>query len=186
MTLVATGKQLLDIEKILHEQVGIGMGQKIADFGCGNGFNTLIAAQLAGGKGQVYAVDVLKSTLETVASEAKRLNILNVKTVWSNIELLGATRITESSLDVSMVIHTIYQAADKLTFFKEVARLTKPGGIVAIIDWAMAESPVGPPLDHRVSEEDIRTILGRLPDLQETERFNPGAYHYGLLYKKLG
>lgn len=186
MPLVATGKQLLDMETILHDQVELGAGQKVADFGCGNGYNTLIAAQIVGGKGQAYAVDILKTTLQTVQSEARRLNITNVKTVWSDIEMIGATKIAEQSLDFGLVVHTIYQVKDKLSFFKEVSRLIKPDGKVVIIDWTVEKSPVGPPLDHRVSEEEVRTVLQQVPDLQEAEGFNPGNYHYGLVYTKLG
>lgn len=185
MALVATGKQLLNPEEILANQVGISVGQKVADFGCGHGFFALTAAKIVGGKGQVYAVDILKSALEMVEAEARRQQILNITTVWSNIEMYGATKITENSLDVALIIHTVYQLDSLDNFFQEVVRLVKPGGKIVIIDWEKKKTPIGPTLEHRISEEEVRHQLANSSSLKEVEYFRPGQYHYGLIYKKV-
>lgn len=187
MPLVATGNQLLNMEQVLAEQVGLGAGMFVADMGCGNGFNALVAAKLVGGKGRVYAVDVLKSCLSTVETEARRHNLLNIKTVWSNVEIFGATKIPEETLDFALLIHTLYQVeASKISdFLKETTRLLKPDGKIAVIDWTRQESPIGPPVDHRISEEVVRKGAQQLPNLQEASSFTPGDYHYGLIYNKI-
>jgi len=185
MALVATGKQLLNPEKILGEQVGITTGQKVADLGCGHGFFALTAARLVGGRGQVYAVDILKSALEMVEAEARRQQILNLTTVWSNIEMYGATKIPAESLDVALIIHTIYQLDNVKAFLQEAARLVKSGGKVVIIDWEKGKSPLGPPEENRKSAEEVKEYASQINELQEAELFNPGQYHYGLIYKKV-
>lgn len=184
MVLVATGKQLLNPEKILGEQVGIASGQKVADLGCGHGFFSLTAARLVGPKGQVYAVDILKPALEMLEAEARRQQILNITTVWSNVEMYGATKIPDESLDFALVIHTIYQIDDILSFLREADRLLKIGGELVVVDWEKSKSPVGPPIENRKSKQEIRDFCSQISDLKEIEQFNPGQYHYGLIYRK--
>ena len=61
---VSGGKELLDIQDILENRLGIVYGAKVADLGCGgNGFFTFKVARLVGKTGLVYAVDGLKMVL---------------------------------------------------------------------------------------------------------------------------
>lgn len=181
----ASGKQLLDIKKVLTEHVGMKPAMKVADLGCGNGYNSVAAAEVVGSRGQVYAVDILKNALKTVDQEARHHNLQNIKTIWSNIEIPGATAIPHESLDVALVIHTLYQVQHVMEFMQETLRLVKPGGTIAIIDWQKDGSPIGPPPNHRIAADDIRHTLASVNGLKLVSEFNPGQYHYGLLYKKL-
>jgi len=63
---------LFDIAGILSK-MGIEERQQVAELGCGNfGFFVFPLARLVGRYGQVYAVDILKSTLEQITKEAKK------------------------------------------------------------------------------------------------------------------
>ncbi|MGB0757555.1 MAG: class I SAM-dependent methyltransferase [Patescibacteria group bacterium] len=185
MVLVPAGKQLLDIEKVLGQHVGITSNMKVADLGCGNGYNTIAAAKLVGGKGQVYAVDILKTALATVDQEARRHNLNNIKTIWSDLEILGATQIPEQSIDVALVVHTLFQVKNIPDFIQETLRIVKPSGAIAVIDWHKNDLAVGPPPNHRISEEEVKDAIGQVSGIKLAEEFNPGQYHYGLIYKKL-
>jgi len=185
MTLIPSGKQLLNIEDVLKKQTELTEGMKVADLGSGNGFNSLAAAKIVGGRGQVYAVDVLKTALATVETEARHHHLNNIKTIWSNIEIYGATKIPDESLDMVLIIHTLFQVNNISEFIREAIRLLKPSGKIVIIDWEAKASPLGPPLDHRISEDSVKQKLAQVAGLKEISSFNPGQYHYGLLYKKL-
>jgi precorrin-6B methylase 2 len=88
------GTSLLDPEKILRNELQLGAKSRVADLGCGTmGYFTLAAARLVGREGLVYAIDVLKDVLSSVASRASLENLDNVKTVWSNLEIPEATQI---------------------------------------------------------------------------------------------
>lgn len=183
MPLVATGTQLLNPEKILIK-AGVTQGMKVADLGCGNGYFTLTAAKLVGSQGQVYAVDIMKTALASVSREAERQGIYNIRTVWSNVEIYGATNIPQETLDVCLIVHTLYQVDNGKEFIREADRLVAPGGKIVVIDWEKKKTPIGPPESDRVFEDEVRSIFGQFPQLQELENFSPGKYHFGLIYKK--
>ena len=93
---------LFDITAILSK-IGIGEKQSVAELGCGNfGFFVFPIARLVGRYGRVYAVDVLKSTLEQIAREAKKENFTQIYPVWSNLEIFKATKIETNSLKTAL------------------------------------------------------------------------------------
>lgn len=184
MTNIATGTKLLNPQEIL-KKIRLEKGMKLADLGCGNGYFTLTAAQIVGDHGQVYAVDIMKSCLETIKREAQRHNLLNIKTVWSNLEILGATKIPLGLMDFVLIIHALYQSQQKQNFLKEAISFLKIGGKLLIIDWKKTNILLGPPLAQRVEAEEIKNLLSNNKQLKLLEEFVPGEYHYGLLYEKL-
>ena len=99
---------------------------KVADLGCGSsGHFVFPSAKLVGKKGIVYAVDILRTTLETVNKRARIENLANIKTVWSNLEIFGATKIEAGSLDVGLLINTLYQSHKRAEILRESIRLLK-------------------------------------------------------------
>ena len=92
-------------------KIGVDAGMAVGDLGCGNlGYFAMISAKRVGKSGLVYAVDILKSALESVANIARQNGLDNVKTVWSNLEMLGATRGPEGTLDVIFLHNVLFQS----------------------------------------------------------------------------
>ena len=119
---------LFDIDSILRK-ITVEEGQKVAELGCGNfGFFVWPLAKLVGRRGNVYAVDILKSTLEEIKRQALKDNLPQVKTVWSNLELFKATEIETSSLDCALLINVLYQSDKRTDIIREAIRLLKRNG----------------------------------------------------------
>ncbi|MFH1171475.1 MAG: methyltransferase domain-containing protein [bacterium] len=183
MQKVPGGNELLNPAKLL-KRAGVSMNMHVGDFGCGGmGYFTLQAARMVGDHGRIYAVDILKSALTSVASVAKQDGIQNVRTVWSNVEMYGATKIPAASLDTALVKNVLFQTKKRLDFLREVVRLLKPGGVVMIVDWKTSGSPLGPLHQDRVPPDEVRKIAATLA-LKEKEAFEAGPYHFGLLFEK--
>lgn len=178
------GNELLNPLFILNK-VGLEEGMKVGDLGCGGrGFFTLQAARLVGDKGTVYGVDVLKSALQSLKSEAEANGIYNVKPVWSNLEIYGATKINDGFLDVALIINVLFQVKEKDIVLKEAWRMLKREGKLLVIDWKKTGAPFGPPVEMRVSKERVKKIAESL-NLILLEEFEAGNYHYGLIFKKV-
>ena len=183
MVYISGGTELLDAEKNLA-RLGIKAGMHVADLGCGGAGHFIIpAAKLAGGEGRAYAVDVQKSVLSTVVGRARLEGISNIKTVWSNIETVGATNIPAGSLDAVFIINTLFQSKQHENICREAVRLLKPGGKLLIIDWEQTGSAFGPPPVDRVKPPAVQSITGQL-GLRQIEQFNAGPNHYGFIFQK--
>lgn len=183
MPISAGGNELINPFAVL-EHLGIESGSNVADLGCGGAGHFIIpAAQIVGTNTVVYAVDILKSVLHTVSSKARLDGINNIRTVWSNLEKIGATNIPAESLDFTMVINMLFLSNKRKEVLTEATRLTKPGGKILVIDWNNSKTPIGPLLDHRVPVSEIKKI-GKDLKLKLIEEFKPGNYHYGLIFEK--
>lgn len=178
------GNNLLDAYNILAQQVKIQNNQVVADLGAGGAaYFTMQAAKIVGNQGQVYAVDVVKNVLSTIESKAKMAGLYNVKTIWSDLEILGATKIPAESLDHALLINTLFQSNKHAEMIAEAIRLLKPGGRLTIIDWADLNPSFAPPQERQVSQEEVIAIAQKLSLTLETT-FQAGAYHFGLIFIK--
>lgn len=183
MTYVSGGNELLSVPALL-KQLDLKAGQKIADLGCGRtGYFVFPAAKLVGGPGLVYAVDILKSVLQLISSRAREEGLDNIRTIWSNLEIYGAAKISADSLDAALLINTLFQTKEDKTVMKEAIRLLKKGGKLLVVDWNQAPMPFGPPIIDRVKEEGVRRIAKEL-DLKLIQSFAAGPYHFGLVFEK--
>jgi len=74
---------IFDIPGILSK-IGIEEKQKTAELGCGNfGFFVFPLAEKVGREGKVYAVDILKPTLEEINKVSKTNGLKQIETIWS-------------------------------------------------------------------------------------------------------
>jgi len=175
---------LLD-SRFLLNKTRIQEGNKIADLGCGaSGHFVFPASRIVGKNGQVYAVDVLKHALEVIQKKADQENFNNTKEVWSNLEIFKGTKIEAESLDVALLINTLFQSPNKAAILREAVRLLKKSGHLLIVEWENSDSPLGPPTESRVKKEPLKSAAQKL-GLKLEEEFNAGDYHYGMLFTKM-
>jgi len=180
---VAGGNELLNPEKVLKKG-GISYGFRVGDLGCGGmAYFTLQAGKMVGDKGQVYAVDVVKSILPSIETKIKLEGLTNIKTVWSNLEIFGATKIPEATLDLALVINVLFQSKKQKEIMEEAIRLLKKGGKLIVVDWQASGAPLGPQAKDRIPPEKVEEIAQSL-NLKKEKSFEAGPYHYGFVFAK--
>lgn len=173
-------------EKILFE-IGIEEGAKVADFGSGAGYFTIPLAQVVGDEGKVWAVDVLRSALEIIESKAKIGRLFNIETVRGNLEMLGGSKLKEKSVDLTLLANILFQSQKHSEILEEAKRVLKVGGKLVIIDWipeqchllGPGQPGAGWPLPQELAQKEAEVVGFKLE-----RKFSPGAYHYGLIFKK--
>ncbi len=177
------GKELIDAQKTL-ETAGIIEGMRVGDLGCGaRGLFALQTAKLVGRKGLVYAIDILKNILHGIEINAKEYGLSNIKTVWSDLEIYGATKIQENSLDMCLLINVLFQTKDDKTVIREAARLLKNGGRLLVVDWEKTGAPFGPKVEERVNVDALKKFAQEIDMILEKE-FEPGPYHFATVFIK--
>jgi ubiquinone/menaquinone biosynthesis C-methylase UbiE len=181
---ITGGNILLDVNHILSK-AQINENIKVADFGCGSSGHFIFpASKIVGKYGKIYAVDILKTTLEAINKRIKQENIKNIKTIWSNLEIFKATKIESGSLDVGMLLNTLYQSHKKAEILREVIRTIKKGGKLLVVEWKNISSPFGPPKEEQVKADLLKTGAQKL-GLKIEDEFDAGRYHYGILFTKM-
>jgi len=176
------GNELLKVD--VFSKIGLEEGMAVGDLGCGNlAYYALGASKAVGKKGMVYAVDILKTALNAVDNRIRQDGIENLKTVWSNLEMVGATNIPAGSLDAVFIHNVLFQSSEHAGFLKETARLLKSGGKLMIIDWKKTGAPFGPPLKDRPDPENVKALAASA-GFKLAEQFEAGPYHWGMIFVK--
>lgn len=175
---------LIDIHYII-DRIGFEENNKVAELGCGSfGYFVYPIARLVGKNGRVYAVDILKSSLEEIKRKAIQENLRQIETIWSNLEIFKAAKINSNSLDVVLLINVLSQSDKKAEIIREGARLLKRNGKLVIIEWKSGGTPFGPIQEKRLKIDSMKNASGQL-GLNLDKEFTAGPHHYGLIFKKI-
>lgn len=131
---------------------GIERGAVVADVGAGPGFFTLALARAVGPAGHVYAVDAEPRSLERMREQLRKRGVRNVTPVLGRGD---DPHLPPGVSDVAMIVNTYHHFPNGPAYLRRVAQTLRPGGRLVAIDFEKRETPVGPPVDHRVAREEF-------------------------------
>ncbi len=150
-------RQELPPEEILTS-MGLQKADTMLDIGCGTGYFSIPAARLVGPGGKVYALDIEQPMLDVVLSRAREEQLPWIEVVKSeeNRLMLG-----NHTADFAFLAFVLHEVNDPGAFMPEVARIIKPGGKIALIEWKKEAAEGGPPLEDRLAPETVKDLLTR-------------------------
>jgi len=180
------GNQLIDPDMILAK-AHVRPGMHVADLGCGRiGHIAFPASTAVGEAGVVYAVDILPEVLQDVKRRAEDEDILNIHTVWADLENYGRTAIPARSLQAGFFVNVFCQTPGREVYEKmitEALRLLTDKGRLVIVDWVQTGLPIAPPAERLVNFRDLKTWAVS-HGLSVVEEFAMGKYHQGIVFFK--
>lgn len=150
-------------------------GEVVLDLGAGAGFDCFIAGPKVGPAGRVIGVDMTPEMLtrarRNAAAYHARTGLDNVEFRLGEIEHLP---VADRSVDVVISNCVINLSPDKPQVWREIARVLRPGGRVAVSDLALLR-----PLPQSV-RSDVEALVGCIAGAELVESTEQWARSAGL------
>jgi SAM-dependent methyltransferase len=149
-------------------------GETVVDLGCGGGLDVFLAAARVGPTGKAIGIDMTPEMLELARRNAAKADggkpIANVEFLQATIDKLP---LPDASVDCMISNCVINLAPDKQAVFREIVRVLKPGGRLAVSDIAL-KKPLPPEIGS-----DVVAYVGCIAGAIPIEQYRDGLIEAG-------
>jgi arsenite methyltransferase len=154
----------------------IRAGEVVVDLGSGGGLDVFLASPMVGPEGRAIGIDMTESMIERARANAAQGGFTNVEFHLATIDKLP---LADASVDCVISNCVINLAPDKDAVFREVARVLKPGGRLAVSDIALkGELP-------RAVAESMAAYVGCIAGAIPIESYRAGLIAAGFEYVEI-
>jgi SAM-dependent methyltransferase len=155
---------------------GIRPGETIVDLGCGGGLDVFLAAGKVGPTGKAIGIDMTPEMLSLARANAARANLSNVEFHQATIDKLP---LADASVDCVISNCVINLAPDKPAVYREIARVLKPGGRLAVSDIALKQ-PLPPEIGN-----DLMAYVGCIAGATPIDEYRAGLLAAGFAHVEI-
>src|SRR5580692_8148266 len=149
-------------------------GEVVVDLGSGGGLDVFLAAQKVGPTGRAIGIDMTREMIELARRNAiKSGGGKPPANVRFHLSMIDDLPLEADSVDCIISNCVINLTADKHAVFREMARVLKPGGRLAISDIAL-KKPIPPEVG-----QDILAYVGCVAGAIPIEEYKQGLIDAG-------
>jgi arsenite methyltransferase len=149
-------------------------GEVVVDLGCGGGLDVFLAAAKVGPGGKAIGIDMTPEMLDRARhNAAKGVDGKPIKNVEFHLSTIDKMPLPDASADCVISNCVINLVPDKRAVFREIARVLKPGGRLAVSDIVL-KKPLPPELAN-----DLMAYIGCLAGAVGIEDYRNGLHEAG-------
>jgi SAM-dependent methyltransferase len=153
------------VTQALIEDAAIRKGDSVLDVATGPGEPALTMADLVGPEGMVVGTDVAPEMVEAARREAGRRNFANAR---FEVAFTDSLPFPPDTFDAAVSRFGVMFFPSPLDCLREVLRVLKPGGRIAVAVWYLAENN---PFDYVVTRVVDRYVQPTAPKAGATDMF---------------
>jgi len=165
----------LFVPEVVLKSFELKPGMTVLDVGTGAGFYLPYLSKMVSDSGKVYAIDISPEAVEYAKSKVSQLGLKNVEVLLSQENQIP---LPDNTVDFTYMAFVFHELEDPVKFLKELERVSKPIGYLALIDWKKEERDKGPPPEEVYSEWEVGMILEEA-GLRVGRVVEVGPYAYG-------
>ncbi|MDA9438431.1 ubiquinone biosynthesis protein UbiE [Bradyrhizobium sp. CCBAU 51745] len=144
--------------RLTVQRLSLAPGSAVLDVGCGSGASAIPAAIDVGPQGRVIGIDLAERLLTIARSKSLAQHLHNVEFRRADMTALSYP---DASFDAVISVFSLFFVADMVAEIRELWRVLRPGGKLAITTW-------GPRMFEPGSEAFWSAVKEFRPDLVAT------------------
>ncbi len=137
----------------LIRALGIQRGMMVADIGAGTGYFARRFAVAVGRDGTVFASDLEPKMVVELRDRADKDGLPQLVPILSSAD---NPRLPDGASDLIFICDTWHHISDRVEYARRLKNDLGPGGRVVIVDFRKGDLPVGPPPQHKLTEEEVQ------------------------------
>ena len=133
-------------------------GDSVADIGAGTGYFTRRFAVAVGPQGKALGLDVEPTMVGYMEGDARKRKLDHYEARLVRADNPG---LPPESVDIVFFCDTYHHIENRVSYLINLSGALKPGGRIVIVDFHKRPLPIGPPPEHKLSEETVRDEFQR-------------------------
>ncbi|KMT21011.1 class I SAM-dependent methyltransferase [Clostridium cylindrosporum] len=169
------------IEELNPKDTLINAGFKdkmvLCDIGAGTGVFSFPASKIS--TGDIYAIDISDGMIELLRNRVKEHNAKNIVVKKVEKDLLPV----ESNIcDMAIMVTVLHEVDNKDSMISEIKRILKGYGKFMVIEFHERKTPMGPPVEHRISESCVEKLFND-NGFKTISKFLLGENFYSIVFE---
>jgi ubiquinone/menaquinone biosynthesis C-methylase UbiE len=168
---------------VFFSNIEIHPSAQVLDAGCGVGRYSIELSKLLDEKGLIHAVDDWDEGVESLKDTIREKGISNINPIKADIT--KHIPLENESIDfclMATVLHDLPPEGQG-SALKEIARVLRPEGVFALIEFKKIDKGPGPPISIRISEQEAEEKIRKYGFLK-TFLGDIGEFNYLLNLRK--